>query len=121
MSKAKVRMPCRLHDVEEETDFPPNFARGYNQALADVRWLSAESKPALCTWVATGTPYKRSIMSNGLIAAGILLCVLLLGFVMGRASIIDDCVAVGAFANKEVVYTCFPEIKDDGVVGGIEQ
>ena len=60
-------------------------------------------------------------MSNGLIAAGILLCVLLLGFAMGRASIIDDCVAVGAFANKEVVYTCFPEIKDDGVVGGIEQ
>ena len=45
--KAKVRMPCRLHDVEEETDFPPNFARGYNQALADVRRLNAEPQQRL--------------------------------------------------------------------------
>jgi hypothetical protein len=43
-SAAKVRVPCKLHDVFEEADFPPNYAHGWNECVDFMRALNGKTE-----------------------------------------------------------------------------
>lgn len=52
-----VRYPPRLHEVVEETDFPPNYAKGYNDGMAAVACLNPApaAQPTCIVCEDTGT------------------------------------------------------------------